>query len=141
MLFDPKMGHGICEIRHIPFSCAECTSMLEKTWIYGLTPKQQPRYQTFTDWSYWPDIGSFNNCNIITLSQKATKIEAFEYIHQVFHDYISDNMDSLAQSSKYFSVNTAYTSTMRYYVINFVSEAYNLQDETTRDRKLIHLVN
>ena len=28
--FDPKLGHGICAIRGIPYSCVACTSMLEK---------------------------------------------------------------------------------------------------------------
>ena len=34
--FDPKLGHGICAIRRIPYDCIGCTSMLEKHWIYGI---------------------------------------------------------------------------------------------------------
>ena len=40
-------------------------------------------------------------------------------------------MASLVQYGKYDAMNTTYTSTMRYYVINFVSEAFNLQEDTT----------
>ena len=31
MQFDPKMGHGICAICHIPCDCAACKPMLDKT--------------------------------------------------------------------------------------------------------------
>ena len=34
--FDPKLGHGICAIFLIPCACVACTSMLYKTWIYGI---------------------------------------------------------------------------------------------------------
>ena len=64
--FDPKLGHGICAIRHIPCACSKCTFMLYKPWIPGLTPKQQPRYQPVINCSYWTVLGSFNNWNIIT---------------------------------------------------------------------------
>ena len=40
-------------------------------------------------------------------------------------------MDLLVQSVKYGSINTTGTSTMGYYVINFVSDSYTLQDYTT----------
>ena len=33
--FYPKLGNGVCEIRCIPCDCVECTSMLDKAWIYG----------------------------------------------------------------------------------------------------------
>ena len=36
--FDPKMGRGTCTMLHIPCDCAECTSILEKPWIFYLTP-------------------------------------------------------------------------------------------------------
>ena len=46
-------------------------------------------------------------------------------------------MASLVQSGKYYSINTTNTSTMGYYVIKFVSDAYTLQENTTCDRKII----
>ena len=42
-------------------------------------------------------------------------------------------MDSLFQSGKYGAMNTTYTSTMGYYLIKFLSEAYTLHDDTTCD--------
>ena len=46
-------------------------------------------------------------------------------------------MASLIQSGNYRSINATETSTMVYYVVKFVSEAYNLQDDTTSDRQRI----
>ena len=28
--FDPRLGHGICAIRHITYACVACTSMLDQ---------------------------------------------------------------------------------------------------------------
>ena len=101
--------------------------MLKKPCIRGFTPKQQSRYQPVTDLSYWSVVGSFNKRNIITLSHKSTTSEDFEEIHKVVLDFISENMTSLFQSGNYGVINTTDVSTMRYYVIMFVSEAYTLQ--------------
>ena len=69
--------------------------MIDKPWIHGLTQRQQPLYQVVTYFTYWPVLGSFNKCNIITLSHNATTSESFEDSHQVVLDVISDNMASL----------------------------------------------
>ena len=107
--FDLKLGHEICAMPRINFACAECTSMLDKPWINGLTPKQQPRYRPVTNWSYWPVLDSFNNWNIPTLSHKSTESEAFEEICQFDLDGISENMASLVKYGKYGAINTTDT--------------------------------
>ena len=70
--------------------------------------------------TYWPAIGSFNNRNIIQISQKSTPFESFEETHQVVLDEISDNTTSLFQSGKYSAINTDDTSKNGYYVIKFI---------------------
>ena len=92
--------------------------MLDKPWIRGLTPKQQTRYQTFTDCSYCPVLGSFKKCNTIKFSHKATTGEYIEDIHKVFLDSISYNMASFVQYVKYGAMNTTDTSKMLYYMIS-----------------------
>ena len=139
-LFDPKQVHVICAMRRITCACYEFTSMLDKSWITGLAPKQQPCYQPVTNWSYWPVLSSFNNWNIIIFSHKATTSEALEEIHQVLLDGISDNMASLIKSGKFGNMNKKDTSTMGYYVIKFFSEAYTLQEDITCDGKIISAV-
>ena len=59
-------------------------------------------------------LGSFNNWNIIQLSQKAISTEGIDKIHQVVQDGISDNMATLVQTVIYGTINTTYTTTMGY---------------------------
>ena len=46
-------------------------------------------------------------------------------------DGISNTMDLLVQSGNYGVTNTTYYTTMGYYVIKFVSEAYKLQEDNS----------
>ena len=95
--FYPRLGNGICAISRIPCSCVACTSMLDKPWISGIPPDEKERYKPVTKCTYWPVLVSFNNWNIIQLSQKSTPSDAFDEIHQVVIDLISDKMASLVE--------------------------------------------
>ena len=61
-------------------------------------------------------------------------------MNKVVLDGIRNNMASLVKSGEYGSTITTYSTTMVYYVIKFVPEAYTLQDDTTCDKKLSRLV-
>ena len=76
-------------------------------------------------------MGSYCKWNIIELTPKSTPFEAFDDIHKVVLDGISENMASLFQSGMYGTINTDDTTTNGLYVIQFLSEAYTLQDNTT----------
>ena len=76
-------------------------------------------------------LGSLKKYNIIKFPHKATSSEYLDKIHQVFLDFISENMSALLKTGKCFSVNTTYITTISYYVIKFLSEAYTLQEDTT----------
>ena len=67
------------------------------------------------------------------MSPKSKPFQAFEEIHQVVLDGISDNMAALVQTGKYGAINTYDTTTNEFYVIMFISEAYTLQNNTTID--------
>ena len=82
-------------------------------------------------------IRVLNNWNIIQLSQKSTPSDAFDEIHQVVLDGISDHMASSVESGQYGSINTTDTETNGFYVIMIISGAYTLQDNTTNDGKII----
>ena len=135
--FDPKLGMGICAIFRIPYSCVACTSMLDKPRISIIPPDEQERYKPFTKCNYCPVLVSFNNWNIIQLSQKSTPSDAFDEIHQVVLDGKSDNIASLFESGKYGAINATETTTNGFYVIMFTSEAYKLQDNTIIDGQII----
>ena len=69
--------------------------MLDKHWISGIPSDEPGRYKPVTNCTYWPVLGSFNNCNIVLLSQKSTPSDLFDEIHQVVLDGISDNISLL----------------------------------------------
>ena len=129
--FDPKLGHDICEIFRIPCACVGCTSILDKHWIYGILSKKQARYQPVTNCTYWTVLGSYNNWNIIKLTKKPTPFEEFDEINQFILDGISDNMASLVQSGIYGTSHTDDNTTNGFFVIQFISEAYTLQNNKT----------
>ena len=83
--------------------------MLEKPWISGIPSYEQEIYKIVTKCTYWPMLVSFNNWNIIQLSQNSTPSDAFDKIHQVVLDGISDNMSWLTESGKYEAMNTTDT--------------------------------
>ena len=131
LCFYPKIGHGICEIRRILCTCVGFTSMLEKPFISGILSKKQAHCQPVTNCTYFPVLVSYSNWNIIELTPKSTPFGGFDDMHQVVLDVISENMDFLVQSGMYYAINTYYTTDNVLYVIQFISEAYTLQNNTT----------
>ena len=67
---------------------------------------------------------TFNNCNIIQLTNKDKSNEEFDDIHKVFLDDVSYNMTSLAHTGKYGAINKAYSTTMIYYVVKYMDEYF-----------------
>ena len=80
--------------------------MLYKPWISGIPSKKQARCQPVTNCNYWPVLGSYKNWNIIELTPKSTPFEAFDEIHKVVIDRISENMALLVQPVMHGSINT-----------------------------------
>ena len=99
--------------------------------------KKKAWYQPVANCTYWPVLGSYNNWNIIELTPKSTPFEACDDINKVVIDVISENMASLVQSGMYGDINTNDTTTNGFYVIQFISEAYTLQNNTTIDGQVI----
>ena len=67
--------------------------------------------------------------------------DAFDEIHKVVIDGISENMASLVQSGMYGAINTYDTTKNGFYVIQFLSEAYTLPKKQQLMDKLFLLVN
>ena len=112
--------------------------MLEKLG-YAVYHLKQEQYQPVTNCTYWTVLGSLNNWKIIQFSHKSAPYDAFDEIHQVVIDRISDNIASLVQSSKYGTINTTDTSTNGFYAIMFTSELDTLQYNTTVDIQIINV--
>ena len=80
--------------------------MLDKSWISIIPSQKQTHYQPVTNCNYWTVLGPYKNWNIIELTPKYTPFEAFDEIHKVVLDGISENMASLVQSGMYGAINT-----------------------------------
>ena len=93
--------------------------MIDKPWISGIPLYEQDCYKPVTNCNYWTVLGSFNNWNIIQLSQKSTPSDAFDEIHQVIIYGISNNMASLVESGNHGDIKTTDTATNGFYVIMF----------------------
>ena len=115
--FDPNLGHGICEIHPITCACVACTSMIDQPWISGVQSTKQACYQPIINCTYWTVMGPYKNWNIIHLTPKSIPSEAFDEIHQVVLDGISENMASLVQSGIYGAINSDETTTNGLYAI------------------------
>ena len=48
------ISDNICAINLIPCNCVDCTSMLDKHWIFGIPSDKQERYQTVKKCTDWP---------------------------------------------------------------------------------------
>ena len=58
-------------------------------------------------------------------------------INNVVIDVISENMTSLVQSVMHGAINTYDTTTNGFYVIQFISDAYTLQNKPTINGQVI----
>ena len=86
--------------------------MLDQPWISSVQSTKQARYQPVINCTYWTVLGSYNNCNNIQLTPKSIPSEAFDEIHQVVLDRISENIASFFQLGMYGAINTDYTTKM-----------------------------
>ena len=71
------------------------------------------------------------------MSPKSIYFEAFDDIHKVVLDRISENMASLVQSGIYGTINIDDTTKNGLYVIQFISEVYMLNNNKTIDGQVI----
>ena len=106
----------------------QCTYYVGQYMVYthsasGVATPNKPDYQPVIDFKYCPVLGSFNNCNSVTFSNKTTTYEPFEEIHKVVLGVIGENMDSLVQTGNYGVMNKKYLKTMVYYVVKYVLDA------------------
>ena len=130
--FYPKLGHFICAILRI--LCACVSNLIFQS-------NKQALFQHVTNCTYWPVLVSYNNCNIIYLTPKATYFEAFDEVHKVVLDRISENVDSLVQSGMYGALNT--DETKNNYSMSFNSSQRHIHYKIVQQLmdKLFLLVN
>ena len=98
-----------------------------------MPPHLKPNYQPVKDFTFYPVLCSSNNKNMIQCSHKATSSEDLDKFHQVIIDDINNNIPVWVKNGQYGAIDTTDTTTMVYYVIKLLSDAYKLQEYTTCD--------
>ena len=91
--------------------------MLYKPWDPMVVQTQQPFYQPVVEFTYWSELGSFNDWNIIPFANKTISSEEFYDIHKVLLDGIIANTELLIHTGKYGAINSVDTTTIVYYVV------------------------
>ena len=135
-LFKSRSWH-MCNYPHTMCLCWVYINAWPTMDLRYSVKKKQSRYQPVVTCNYWPVLGPYNNWNIIHLTLKSIPSEAFDEIHHVVLDGISENMASLVQSGMYCAINTNDNTSNGFYVIKFISEACTLKNNTTIDGKFI----
>ena len=74
-------------------------------------------------------LDSFKNWNIFHFTNKTTCSDVFYEVYHFLLDGITVNMTSLVQNGWYGLINAAYTTTLGYYVVKYISENFTLQDD------------
>ena len=101
--------------------------MLDNPWGPGVSHIKQPRCQPVLDCIYTLVFSTFNNRNMIQLTNKTTSSDNFDDICKVFLDVISDNVESLVLYRNNCDINTYNTTKMGYYIVKYMSDAFTLQ--------------
>ena len=89
--FDPKVGNGVCAIIHIPCACVSCTSIPDKPRISSI-PLKTITLSTCHQLHLLASPRFIQQLEHHTMSHKSTPYDAYDEIHQVVLDGISDNM-------------------------------------------------
>ena len=141
MYFYIILGLGIWELRCILCVCTQWTYTLDKPWTRGDPTHQKPHHQHVKCFTYWPVLGSFNNCIIIKFSHKAPSSEDLDKINQVVLDGISDNMAVLVQTGQYGAINIIYKPQWSTMLSNYCQEPTHYKTTRLVTDKSVHMVN
>jgi hypothetical protein len=65
---DPELGMHRVAVRRIPCACVPCIEQLERMWLPGVTPEEQPRYSRNSRCILFQIFDGLNDWQIISLS-------------------------------------------------------------------------
>jgi len=116
-----------------PCACSACLAQLEKPWVPGVAPEEQPMFASSTDCFYWPIFKKadgepgWNDWKIVTLEKKKDSVEDEAEAHAEILEGIETMMAESIEEGKYGAFATEDDD--GFYVIKFTSSAYTLQDD------------
>ena len=112
-------------MRRIPCLCENCCEMLDKKWISGVRPENQPCYSPVLNCKYHDILGNYNNWIIMPFMKCSNVSEDdIKDVHNSILINISDKMGTIVTESTYGAVNANDSRTDGLYIVKFLSKAY-----------------
>jgi hypothetical protein len=133
---DPELGVGRGAIRRIPCACEACERYRKRIWVAGIEPEKQPRFEQNKECKYWPIFGGHNDWRIITSipSNENDPLDVEEAKKEVLEG-VAARMAEQIECNNYGAVMTEDEATHGYYLVEWTSEPYALQEETDEFRE------
>jgi hypothetical protein len=125
-------------MRRIPCACEACLEQLKQPWDAKLERKDQPRYSKGDQkCELWPIFEGLNDWHIVELSRVPAKIAALEKLAQeelfdaqdTILNGIAEEMAEGIEAGKIGAFSTEDEETSGYYLVEWKSEAYTLQED------------
>jgi hypothetical protein len=132
---DPKLGVGTIAVRRVPCLCVPCRAQLNKKWDPKLPPKEQPRYAASTDCELHEIFQDLNNWKIIQLLDTNESIlEENDEVHELVLKSIAERLQNDIEIGGYGAVMTDDPDADGYYVLEWDSKAYQLEQDLEQDQ-------
>ena len=132
MRADPKLGLGKAALRCIPCGCDACLEQLAKEWKPNVPGHKQERCGTAEN-CVWSDmfVGGLNDWKIVTLTgTDGCDLDKVDLAHIFILENITTIMAENIEVGSIGAFRTEDEDTDGYYMVEFTSEPYTLQEAT-----------
>jgi hypothetical protein len=136
---DWELGLAFVAMRRIPCACEACLEQLKQPWDAKLKRDEQPRYEKGNkNCELWPIFEGLNDWHIVELSRGPAKVTALDKLAQeelfeaqdTILNGITEEMAEGIEEGKIGAFSTEDEETSGYYIVEWTSEAYTLQEDT-----------
>jgi hypothetical protein len=128
---DPSLGVGKAALRRIPCLCDGCLSQLKLPWQHGVSADNQARYKSSVTCKWWGLFLGLNDWKIVSFEPtNQSDMEEIEDTQAVALSGITAMMAEHVNIGSYGALSTEDPAANGYYVLQWTSNPYTLQDDT-----------
>jgi hypothetical protein len=137
---DWELGLACVAMMRIPCACEACLEQLKQPWDAKLEHENLPQYAKGSkECELWPIFEGLNDWHLVELSRVPAKIAALEKLAQeelfeaqntILNGILAKEMAEGIEVGKIGAFSTEDNKTSGYYLVQWKSEAYTLQDDT-----------
>jgi hypothetical protein len=128
---DPDLGVGWVALRRVACGCGACKAQLKKPWLPRVDRRKQPRYDVNKECDLWASYEGANNWRISQLVAQTVEDErgAREGNKSILNA-MEVRIASMIRSGEIGAVATTDENAMGYYIVEWMSDPYSLQEDT-----------